>query len=579
MVLALAGILAVLAVLQYSWIGQISEADRQRLQSHLDTSVEQFRLEFNREMMDVSRAFRRSPGIQAEQDWDYYALAYEDWIQTSFYPELVASLYIREIGEDSISRMAKFNKESGEFEAYNFPERFEGIFMRQGPRRGGPEMRPAQWILSDDTPLLIQPLIQPPIPPLLQPENPAGNPPRPLGFLIIELNLDFIRTKLLPELAGRYFTNTQTLDYYVAVLSGEDPARIIYRSDKTLVAEDFSLSDARISLFREPGQFPDIMAPDRGPAPFRARGLSRGMLLVPRQENDAWELAVKHRQGSLAVEVDRLRSRNLAISFGILLLLGLSTAMIVVYTQRAQRLARLQVEFVAGVSHELRSPLAVICSAGDNLAAGIVGSPEQLKEYGALIRDEGRRLSTMVEQTLQFAAAESGRKRYNLEPVDVGSVIDAAMKEAEPSIQAAGFIAEKKINDHLPPVEADEAALSQCVQNLITNALKYGGANRWVGVSADVFTYKQGIEVRITVEDKGIGIEPSDLPHIFEPFFQGRAAENPKSPGAGLGLSLVKSSIEAMGGSVKVRSMPGEGSSFILHLPALNGGQIKQNGT
>jgi signal transduction histidine kinase len=226
-------------------------------------------------------------------------------------------------------------------------------------------------------------------------------------------------------------------------------------------------------------------------------------------------------------------------------------------------------QFVAGVSHELRTPLAVICSAGDNLADGVVEETEQVRKYGALIRDEGRRLAGMVEQTLQFAAVESGRKRYDLQPVDVGNVIETTLAEAEPMIQAAGFAVEKTIEAKLPLAKADASALSQCIQNLITNALKYGLENRWMGVRAAAVTGARGPEVRITVEDKGAGIEPADLPHIFEPFYQGRAAGRAKSPGAGLGLSLAKDAMEAMGGSISVKGAPGEGSSFSLHLPAL----------
>jgi signal transduction histidine kinase len=131
-------------------------------------------------------------------------------------------------------------------------------------------------------------------------------------------------------------------------------------------------------------------------------------------ENRGWILAVKHRLGSLEEAVDSQRRRNLAISFGILILLAGSMAMIMVSTQRAQRLAKLQMDFVAGVSHELRTPLAVIVSAGDNLAEGVVGDAEQVKQYGALVRDEGRRLAAMVEQTLSFAAGGAHFRQLRL---------------------------------------------------------------------------------------------------------------------------------------------------------------------
>ena len=125
-------------------------------------------------------------------------------------------------------------------------------------------------------------------------------------------------------------------------------------------------------------------------------------------------MVVKHRAGSLEAAVAATRRRNLAISFGILLLLGASVGFIVLSSRRAQRLATQQMEFVAGVSHELRTPLAVICSAAENLADGVIDNRDQIKRYGGLIRDEGRRLTGMVEQVLEFAGAQSGRKNYEL---------------------------------------------------------------------------------------------------------------------------------------------------------------------
>src|SRR6185436_18484047 len=95
--------------------------------------------------------------------------------------------------------------------------------------------------------------------------------------------------------------------------------------------------------------------------------------------------------------------------------------------RRAQALAERQIEFVAGVSHELRTPLSVICSAAENLADGVVDNREPIKRYGTLIRDEGRRLTDMVEQVLEFAGAQSGRKNYELRPLEPEHVIDDAL--------------------------------------------------------------------------------------------------------------------------------------------------------
>ena len=130
-------------------------------------------------------------------------------------------------------------------------------------------------------------------------------------------------------------------------------------------------------------------------------------------------------------------------------------------------------------------------------------------------------------------------------------------------IREAGVEVERHIEPDLPPVMADAASLESSLRNLISNAVKYGGQGHWVGIRAA----NGGAEVQISVEDKGPGIEPADLPHIFEPFYRGPDAVNAQIHGTGLGLSLVKRFIEAQGGRVTVKSTPGEGSSFTLHLP------------
>src|SRR5262249_2849361 len=138
-----------------------------------------------------------------------------------------------------------------------------------------------------------------------------------------------------------------------------------------------------------------------------------------------------HRAGSLETAVARARTTNLAIGFGILLLLALSMALTLVAVQRERRLAQQQMDFVSGVSHALRTPLAVICSAGENLADGVVEDPQQSRQYGVLVRNEGRRLAEMVEQVLDFAGIQSGKSRYRFEPLDVEDLITGALEMFE----------------------------------------------------------------------------------------------------------------------------------------------------
>jgi two-component system sensor histidine kinase SenX3 len=277
----------------------------------------------------------------------------------------------------------------------------------------------------------------------------------------------------------------------------------------------------------------------------------------------SWLLVVRHRAGSVDAAVAELRTKNLAVSFAILLLLGFSMALIVMTAQRAQRLARLQVEFVAGVSHELRTPLAVISSAADNLTDGIIESKPQVKLYGSLIRNEARRLEGMMEHILEFA---SGQKRRTYDPriLSVPDLIDSALSFCAATIEEASFTVEKNIAPALPSVLAEEHGILQCLQNLITNAVKYGGTARWIGIDARV----DAGYVLISVADHGLGIDPGDLPYIFDAFYRGRSATEAQIRGTGLGLSLAKSFAQAAGGNIFVKSEPGRGACFTVRLPA-----------
>ena len=258
-----------------------------------------------------------------------------------------------------------------------------------------------------------------------------------------------------------------------------------------------------------------------------------------------------------------MRRRNLVVSSSILGVLGASMALLLLATRRAQRLAQQQMEFVATVSHELRTPLAVIRSAADNLADGVVADEAQVRKYGELVKGEGRRLTDMVEQVLEFSGLQSGERRLNATPVALAPLIQEALDASAPLTQAAGITVILDVQPDLPPVLGDEPALGRVLQNLLANAIKYGAAGGWVGVQAR----RNGSDVLITIADRGIGIDPADQARIFEPFYRAPSVVDAQIQGAGLGLSLVRRIVDAHGGAVSVRSQPGAGAAFTVRLP------------
>lgn len=243
----------------------------------------------------------------------------------------------------------------------------------------------------------------------------------------------------------------------------------------------------------------------------------------------------------------------------------------------AIQLARLQMDFVASVSHELRTPLAVLNSAADNIADGLITGKAEVQKYGSVIQSQSRQMSHLVDQILLFASAEDRSERYVFERLSVNQILDAVQISTKELVEGHGFVMERRTAGELPTVVGDLSALTQCLQNLVGNAVKYGGEKKWIGLYASCGTAEQGSgsEVRISVSDHGMGIDRSELSHIFDPFYRSPRVMGMQIHGTGLGLSLAKRIAETMGGSLTVVSEISVGSSFTLHLPAAERDEVE----
>jgi signal transduction histidine kinase len=220
--------------------------------------------------------------------------------------------------------------------------------------------------------------------------------------------------------------------------------------------------------------------------------------------------------------------------------------------------------------------VSVIGTAASNLADGVVADPARVRKYGETIQGESRRLAETVERVLQLAGIAAGSAARAKAPVSVAEIVSQSIAACRPEIDGRGVTVELSLPDALPPVQGDPGALRSALQNLISNAVKYGGEARWVRVSAAPMTGSKprrdgaaqaASHVAISVADRGLGITADDRRHIFEPFYRGREAVSRQIQGSGLGLNLVARIAEAHGGKVEVTSEPGKGSTFTLVLP------------
>jgi signal transduction histidine kinase len=595
--------LGLLATLQYRWVGQVGEAERARLQAGARARVEQLAQDFDRV---VTRAFAL---LQVDQDMlgpgggAAYATRYERWASRTEHPGLVEAIYVV-TDEHGARVLRRFDKAERAFVPAEWPAAFSTLRARVEGTEGGPG-RPDRadgprgpfGLVADDVPALVSPIFS------AEPPGEGADRRGPVlerggfmergavairgdfrtrggfvhmrstGFLILQFDRGYVEHDLLPLLAGRYFASGGDFDYCVVVTTRRDPRTIIYRSDPAdglhaapdasagLLAVRFDQLES--GMFR-PGDQPVPAFFGRRP-PGEAR---RGGFHAPPVDRGLWEVGVTHRAGSLEQVVAHTRHRNLIISFGTLLLLGASAAMVALSSQRARRLAAQHVEFVAGVSHELRTPVAVVCSAGENLADGLVRDPAEVRVYGATIRDEGRRLAEMIEQVLEFAGIDSRERQRVHEPIALASLVDEALKACASTLADGRLDVEISIANGLPVVLGDRPALRRALQNLIQNSARHAAAGRWIGVSADARGEGRARVVCITVRDRGPGIPAGEEGRIFQAFYRGRQALAAGVSGSGLGLSLVQRIMDAHGGAVEVESSLGVGSAFSLVLPA-----------
>jgi signal transduction histidine kinase len=557
-------LLPVLAFMQYRWVGQVSEGERERMQRNLETAADQFRIAFDGEVQRA--AFELQVGTNTAQDGasDQYSERYTSWVSNADHPQIVADIFLVD-GADGRLRLRRWNTATHKFQLSLWPEaldhwrpQFERAYAAAQSGR-----EPDRSGFTGEESLILRALRNAGPP---RPGSPiAPTPVPPFGFTVIQLDMSYVRGQMIPSLAERHFLNAGDAMYRVVVTDGNEPSRVLYRSDPSTIVDvrnaDVSAPLMGVGFGRAGGAGGGRGG--RAPAVRTRTDETTNIALPPPR----WRLYVQHQAGSLDAAVGTIRRRNLAVSSGVLLLLTFSVIMLAATSRRAERLAQQQMEFVAGVSHELRTPVAVVRSAAENLASGVV-SGDRVKRYGQMIEAESRRLGDMVERVLQYAGIESGFNTAARIPLSPLEIIESAVESALPLVGPAEVTVHREIEPDLPVVVGDATALRSAVQNLVANAVKYGGRDRWVGVRAQHVHERRRSEVRITVSDHGPGIPAADLPHIFEPFYRGTDAIERQIQGHGLGLSLVRRIVVAHGGKVNVSTRPGAGTSFTITLPA-----------
>lgn len=569
-------LLSILGVLQYRWIGEVSVAERQRLRTSLQASLQRLSQDFNSELNSAIAGLIPYPAQFDEYErLDAYAAIYQQWKSASPHTKLFRRLAVAVPETDHID-LYILNTTTGEYEKQPWPSEWSAFHARLEdrikddgpgpPRMGGP--LPPQEINLIEMPRFNRPEPGPNFRRSGRERNdgrPAAPPRiRELDWFVAEVDPAHVRASVLPDLLTRHFGAQGKQQYQVELVVRDHPDMFLFPEATAPANRIGRNADASVTIFDV--TMDQIM---RRLGMFRGGGRGRGggpPQFIQAPDRGRWLLSVRHNAGSLEAVVNQARIRNLAVTAGILLLMLAAITALLQFTHRAQKLAEVQMEFVASVSHELRTPLAVIRTAAHNLKGGVVSNTKQVQRYGTLIVDEAERLTTIVEQVLRFANAKAGRTIAQQSPADIRTLVEETIASTSSVLDDSHCKVETRIEDNLPPVLADSNALKHAIQNLLTNAAKYGCEGGWIGVT--VCSPDDSV-VEIKVADHGPGIPAEERNQIFDPFFRGRRAVDDQIHGTGLGLNLVKRIIDAHKGSVTVHSEPGQGTEFVLRIPTV----------
>jgi signal transduction histidine kinase len=576
--------LVVLAGLQYHWIGQVTDAERLRLQRTVRDVADDFADDFRGELRSLLGSLELRPGGPTEPT--RLAFRYHTWVAAAMYPRLLRSLHY-----SSPEGLYRLDTDLGTMESAAWSLPFESVsaFLEYQTQfsQSRRMLRPPPRI--EDVDAFLIPIGRPPEFTRESRDYRGGRGgaanPRPITdrWVVVELDRDVIIKEIFAGIAAGQ-PEEEAQSFRLAVVAGDESRpRALFTTGGAWSEKDLNSPDYAVTLLGQGGEFGrgrggDMRRDPRDPDSRDVDDLDRsavgrdgrygigGPLVFPAGLQE-WRVLVKHEAGSLGDATDRFRRRNLAISFGVLVVLGIGAATVMLSGQRAKRLGRLQMEFAAGVSHELRTPLSVIQSAAHNLGTGVVRDPQGIEEYAAIVQKEARRLSEMVEQIMTYTETQSGRKRYDVGPVEVRDVVERAISNTMISGEAAQVTT--KLDAELPMVLADAPTLIRCVQNLLSNAAKYGGLQGKAHIEVEAHYDRAAKSVQVVVTDRGPGVPAADVSHLFQAFHRGSNATT-TTPGNGLGLHLVQKMMEAQKGSVRYEPAPEGGSRFILTLPAVD---------
>ena len=561
-------LIAMLAWNQFNWLQELRDREDRRIEASMVGSTTGLSSGLRDEITLLPALFKISPEERADMD-SILRERYRFWCRYAVDSSMLKDIYVFDGRDDSIMRWKD--------------ERLEPIPAREAPKP------PLMDTEGDGVVRIVSPIF-------LSPD--------------VRLMADFtfnkreIVSNVIPKLAARYLDSSGLYLYRIVDTEND---REIYASeslDNTRIAKpdiEVHLIDSDTAIVPtggnrplprsenrpraesgEPGPDDDgprwvlRARPNDGPSGNGVpdRGLTRPGRM-PQHDFDNITLQIFNRDGSLARLSRRASLINASVSLGTFVLLATLIAALIRTNGRARKLAQRQREFIATITHELKTPLSVITSAAENLNDGLVRDQNKAEQYGTLIKREAARLALSIDDFLLYSKTDSAA-RVKPTACDLGAIIANALKATEDERARLKIRTEVRLPAEPAIVMGDGVALESVFLNLAQNVVKHAASGHYLGV---VVSREKGRKsgknctesLIIKVKDQGPGIPMREQKLIFEPFARGKHAIEEQIPGNGIGLNLVKRIVEMHGGAISVESKPESGTTFTVTLPQRRG--------
>ncbi len=361
---------------------------------------------------------------------------------------------------------------------------------------------------------------------------------RVIGYFTFVIDRDYVINDLIAPMIREYFE------------SGEENGTIVWLHDfgkgevlatnDTSIEFNFDLVDARV-------RFPRFF--------------------------DNWNIKIAFLDSQIASAYNATFVKNLIVlGFAVMFLLG--ALLFMFYTaQRERNLSQRQAGFLANVTHELKTPLAVMQAAGENISDGRVTEPNRLKQYGVHIYQESIRLRKMIDKLLDVAKYDSGHSLIDTAPCQIHFLLGEYILQTKEFIESKGFELDFQVDGEIPYSNLDPVSIETIISNLIENAVKYSLDDKRILVR--VFTEKKNVAFEVT--DHGMGIKKKELKNIFRKFYRVEDSLVARTKGHGLGLSIVQSLVVLNHGTITVKSEYGKGTTFKVSFPTIHQQEIARH--